>query len=75
MNKEDAKEHRSKRRDLAHLLFGLDAALMFGRFARRARDEVELEALTAELVRVVQETMQPERVSLWLAGEQRGKNV
>ena len=31
-----------------------------------ARDETDLEALTVELTRVVQETMQPERVSVWL---------
>ena len=31
-----------------------------------ARDETDLDALTAELVRVVQETMQPESVSVWL---------
>lgn len=31
-----------------------------------ARDEMPLGALTRELVRVVQDTMQPERVSVWL---------
>ena len=35
-------------------------------FAITARDETDLDALTAELVRVVQETMQPERVNVWL---------
>lgn len=48
---------------------GYDAAQMLARFGQRARDEVELEALTAELVQVVQETMQPKRLSLWLAQE------
>jgi hypothetical protein len=36
-------------------------------FARFARDEVELERLAAELLRVTVEAMQPERVTLWLA--------
>jgi hypothetical protein len=43
-----------------------DAAQTLAAFTTTARDEVELEALAAELLRAVQETMQPERVSLWL---------
>jgi hypothetical protein len=43
-----------------------DAARTLAEFAQHARDEVELEALSAELVRVVGETMQPEQVSVWL---------
>ncbi|MFZ1554346.1 MAG: hypothetical protein WAV53_23350, partial [Anaerolineae bacterium] len=43
-----------------------DAQQVLAQFALTARDEVSLEALTAELTRVVQETMQPEKVSLWL---------
>jgi hypothetical protein len=31
-----------------------------------ARDETDMDKLTAELVRVVQETMQPEKISLWI---------
>ena len=31
-----------------------------------ARDETDLERLTGELARVVQETLQPEGVSVWL---------
>ena len=43
-----------------------DAAQVLAAFALTARDEISLEALTAELVHVVQETMQPEQVSVWL---------
>jgi hypothetical protein len=43
-----------------------DAQQVLAHFAQTARDEVSLETLTAELNRVVQETMQPERVELWL---------
>jgi hypothetical protein len=35
-------------------------------FAEAARNETDLEALTGKLVEVVSQTMQPERVSLWL---------
>ncbi len=43
-----------------------DAQLVLAEFAQTARDEVELAALTAELARVAQETVQPESVSIWL---------
>jgi len=43
-----------------------DAQQVLAQFALTARDETDLDALTAELVRVVQETMQPEQVSIWL---------
>jgi len=43
-----------------------DAQQVLARFAHSARDEVELERLTAELVSVVTETMQPEGAGLWL---------
>ena len=43
-----------------------DAQQVLAQFALTARDETDLDALTAELVRVVQETMQPESVSVWL---------
>ena len=36
------------------------------RFAATARQETDLEALSAELLAVVAETMQPERITLWL---------
>jgi hypothetical protein len=43
-----------------------DAQLVLAQFAETARDEVELETLTAELARVARETVQPESVSIWL---------
>jgi hypothetical protein len=43
-----------------------DAEKTLAAFAKTAREATDLEALSAELLRVVQETMQPERVSLWL---------
>jgi len=43
-----------------------DAQQVLARFAAMARDEVELEKLTAELINVVNETMQPASVSVWL---------
>jgi hypothetical protein len=36
-------------------------------FAATARDETDLETLTGKLMEVVNQTMQPEQVSLWLA--------
>jgi hypothetical protein len=35
-------------------------------FAAAARDETALDALLGELVRVIQEMMKPEQVSIWL---------
>ena len=43
-----------------------DAQQVLAQFALTARDETDLDALLAELVRVVDETMQPEHVSVWL---------
>jgi hypothetical protein len=43
-----------------------DAQRVLAQFAKTARDEVELETLTAELLRVTRETVQPENVSIWL---------
>ncbi len=43
-----------------------DAGQTLARFARTTRDEVDVEVVTGELVRVVQETMQPEHVQIWL---------
>lgn len=56
---QDTIDHRFFRRKY-------DAEQVMERFAATARDETDLDALTAELVRVIQETMQPEHVSVWL---------
>jgi len=42
------------------------AAKTLAAFGVTVRDEVELDKLAAELINVVQETMQPTQVSLWL---------
>jgi hypothetical protein len=43
-----------------------DAEKTLADFGQFVRDETDMEALTAELVGLVQETMQPEQVTLWL---------
>jgi len=43
-----------------------DAQQILAQFTQTARDETDLAALQNELLRVVQETMQPETVSAWL---------
>ena len=43
-----------------------DAEKTLAAFAATARDETDLDALLAELVRVIGETMEPEQVSVWL---------
>jgi hypothetical protein len=48
-----------------------DSELALVQFAVTARDEVDLEQLVGVMLGVVEKTMQPERVSLWLS-EQEG---
>jgi len=48
-----------------------DAAKVLAAFGTTARDETDLERLQAEMLRVVDETMQPEFVGLWLRDPDR----
>jgi len=48
-----------------------DATKVLAAFGRTVRDETDLEALTSEMLHVVDETMQPEFLSLWLREPER----
>jgi hypothetical protein len=62
----DVIDHRFYRRKY-------DATRTLAAFARTARDEVDLETLTAELLKVVQETVQPANLSIWLRQSEKAK--
>ncbi len=49
-----------------------DAAKVIAEFGATCRDETDLDKLTTRLVEVVQETMQPESVTLWLHKDPKG---
>jgi len=50
-----------------------DVQKVMEQFGQTVRDETDLERLTGELVNVIQETMQPKSVSLWLKREEKSK--
>lgn len=52
-----------------------DAQQILAQFAQTARDEVSLEALRAALAHVIQETIQPEQISVWLKSTDRRENA
>lgn len=52
-----------------------DAARTLAAFSTTVRDEVELEKLTGRLLEVVEETMQPAHISMWLRKEPVGSRI
>jgi len=52
-----------------------DAAKVLAAFGATVRDETDLDALTAEMLRIVDETMQPEFVGLWLRDPQARSTI
>ena len=51
-----------------------DAARTIAAFSTRLRDEIDLDTLSAELLALVDQTMQPTRVSLWLRAPEGASN-
>lgn len=67
---------RNRVRDMIDKRFNrkkYDAQKVLAQFARTVRDETDLEKLTGSLVGVVNETMQPRNVSIWL--KKNGREV
>ncbi|MCC7161866.1 MAG: hypothetical protein IT331_05210 [Anaerolineae bacterium] len=52
-----------------------DAQKVLADFANTVRDETDLEKLTARLMQVVDETMEPRSVSLWLKADDRRRTA
>ena len=52
-----------------------DAQQVMQKFSQTVRDETDLEKLTGELVHVVQETMQPKSVTVWLKQDSRPRTA
>ena len=50
-----------------------DAQQVLEKFSETVRDETDLDKLAAKLVNVVNETMQPKSVSVWLKKEKSSK--
>ena len=51
-----------------------DAARIIANFSATLRGEIDLNQLSEHLIAVVQETMQPAHVSLWLRAPERPEN-
>jgi hypothetical protein len=52
-----------------------DAAKTIERFSGRLRDELDLHTLSAELLAVIDQTMQPTSASLWLRPSSKGRDA
>jgi hypothetical protein len=52
-----------------------DAAETIQAFSTRLRDQIDLDTLSAELLAVVDQTMEPTRVSLWLRPSAHGASA
>jgi hypothetical protein len=60
-----------ERIDLRFYRSRYDAERILDAFAEKARRETDLETLTGQLLEVVQNSLQPERVSIWLKGKDK----
>jgi hypothetical protein len=51
-----------------------DAAKTIEAFSTRLRDQIDLDTLSSELLAIVDQTMEPTRVSLWLRPSASGSS-